>query len=105
MHGEVGVALFLHHAYYLTRQVLRPQELLLRVDDRIRTGDRLDHNQELYQLSYVHRAGSNLAGRRGRAGLCAEALQRLALEAEGRPIVQASCAELGVEAEHRLGSS
>jgi hypothetical protein len=25
------------------------------VDDRIRTGDRLDHNQELYQLSYVHR--------------------------------------------------
>jgi hypothetical protein len=32
------------------------QELLLQVDDRIRTGDRLDHNQELYQLSYVHRA-------------------------------------------------
>ena len=32
------------------------------VSDRIRTGDRLDHNQELYQLSYVHRAGSNLAG-------------------------------------------
>jgi hypothetical protein len=25
-----------------------------RVDDRIRTGDRLDHNQELYQLSYSH---------------------------------------------------
>jgi hypothetical protein len=36
-----------------------PQEL--GVDDRIRTGDRLDHNQELYQLSYVHRAGLNLA--------------------------------------------
>jgi hypothetical protein len=31
------------------------------VDDRIRTGDRLDHNQELYQLSYVHRALFNLA--------------------------------------------
>jgi hypothetical protein len=30
----------------------------IRVDDRIRTGDRLDHNQELYQLSYVHRAVS-----------------------------------------------
>src|SRR4051812_5509971 len=29
----------------------------LGVDDRIRTGDRLDHNQELYQLSYVHRVG------------------------------------------------
>jgi hypothetical protein len=33
-----------------------------KVDDRIRTGDRLDHNQELYQLSYVHRAAFNLAG-------------------------------------------
>jgi hypothetical protein len=31
---------------------------LQRVDDRIRTGDRLDHNQELYQLSYVHRVAS-----------------------------------------------
>ncbi len=29
---------------------------VLRVADRIRTGDRLDHNQELYQLSYSHRA-------------------------------------------------
>jgi hypothetical protein len=28
------------------------------VSDRIRTGDRLDHNQELYQLSYAHRASS-----------------------------------------------
>src|SRR5918995_4793717 len=33
---------------------------LLRVSDRTRTGDRLDHNQELYQLSYAHRAGSNV---------------------------------------------
>ncbi len=24
------------------------------MSDRIRTGDRLDHNQELYQLSYAH---------------------------------------------------
>jgi hypothetical protein len=31
------------------------------VSDRTRTGDRLDHNQELYQLSYAHRARSNLA--------------------------------------------
>jgi hypothetical protein len=30
----------------------------LGVDDRIRTGDRLDHNQELYQLSYIHRVAS-----------------------------------------------
>ena len=28
------------------------------MSDRIRTGDRLDHNQELYQLSYAHRAHS-----------------------------------------------
>ncbi len=26
-----------------------------------RTPDRLDHNQELYQLSYAHRAALNLA--------------------------------------------
>gem|GEM_PF-1531945 len=38
------------------------------MDDRIRTGDRLDHNQELYQLSYIHRATSNLAGRDGFGG-------------------------------------
>jgi hypothetical protein len=31
------------------------------VADRIRTGDRLDHNQELYQLSYSHHAAFNLA--------------------------------------------
>lgn len=34
-----------------------PRRLLQGVDDRIRTGDRLDHNQELYQLSYIHRGG------------------------------------------------
>jgi hypothetical protein len=27
---------------------------LLRVSDGARTHDRLDHNQELYQLSYAH---------------------------------------------------
>ena len=42
--------------------------LLLRVDDRIRTGDRLDHNQELYQLSYVHRAVSQSSAGGGRVG-------------------------------------
>jgi hypothetical protein len=31
------------------------------VSDGIRTRDRLDHNQELYQLSYAHQAGANLA--------------------------------------------
>jgi hypothetical protein len=29
---------------------------LVKVSDRTRTGDHLDHNQELYQLSYAHRA-------------------------------------------------
>ena len=37
----------------------------LRVSDRIRTGDRLDHNQELYQLSYAHRALFNVTGNQG----------------------------------------
>ena len=40
------------------RRKRRLQRLLRGVDDRIRTGDRLDHNQELYQLSYVHRVAS-----------------------------------------------
>lgn len=33
----------------------------VRVSDGTRTRDRLDHNQELYQLSYAHRARSNVA--------------------------------------------
>jgi hypothetical protein len=28
---------------------------VFKVSDRTRTGDHLDHNQELYQLSYAHR--------------------------------------------------
>ena len=43
------------------------QALLFRVDDRIQTGDHLDHNQELYQLSYVHRAASQSSGPAGEA--------------------------------------
>ena len=35
------------------------------MSDRIRTGDRLDHNQELYQLSYAHRALFNVTGNQG----------------------------------------
>jgi hypothetical protein len=35
------------------------------VADRARTGDRLGHNQELYQLSYSHHAALNLPGRAG----------------------------------------
>src|SRR5438046_705119 len=31
------------------------------VSDGTRTHDRLDHNQELYQLSYAHRGALNLA--------------------------------------------
>jgi hypothetical protein len=31
------------------------------VSDGTRTHDRLDHNQELYQLSYAHRGMLNLA--------------------------------------------
>ena len=36
----------------------------LGVDEGTRTPDRLDHNQELYQLSYVHQGRSNLAAGR-----------------------------------------
>ena len=43
---------------------LRSRKFYEGVDDRIRTGDRLDHNQELYQLSYVHRGSSNLPATR-----------------------------------------
>ena len=32
-----------------------------KVSDGTRTHDRLDHNQELYQLSYAHRGVLNLA--------------------------------------------
>ena len=35
-----------------------------RVSDGTRTRGRLDHNQELYQLSYAHRATLNLAAGR-----------------------------------------
>ena len=31
------------------------------MSDGTRTRDHLDHNQELYQLSYAHQAPSNLA--------------------------------------------
>ena len=35
---------------------LIPSQGFLRVSDGTRTRDRLDHNQELYQLSYAHQA-------------------------------------------------
>jgi uncharacterized protein len=38
------------------------------VSDGTRTHDRLDHNQELYQLSYAHRGRLNLALRRSEIG-------------------------------------
>ena len=40
----------------------------LKVSDGTRTRDRLDHNQELYQLSYAHRARSNVAVAEGADG-------------------------------------
>ena len=35
----------------------------MKVSEGTRTPDRLDHNQELYQLSYAHRGRLNLAAR------------------------------------------
>ncbi len=49
---------------YPEHEPANSRRLQERVADRIRTGDRLDHNQELYQLSYSHHAAFNLAGRR-----------------------------------------
>ena len=51
-----------------------------RVADRARTGDRLDHNQELYQLSYSHHAGTNLA--EGGGDLGAHQLDRVEVAVE-----------------------
>jgi hypothetical protein len=39
-----------------------------KVSDRTRTGDRLDHNQELYQLSYAHRVSCKSSGAAVRGG-------------------------------------
>ena len=37
------------------------------MSDRTRTGDHLDHNQELYQLSYAHQDWLHLKGETGDA--------------------------------------
>ena len=46
-----------------------PQSSTSRVSEGTRTPDRLDHNQELYQLSYAHRGPFNLpaSGRNAKA--------------------------------------
>ena len=49
----------------ITTSIPRLKQPSVKVSDRTRTGDRLDHNQELYQLSYAHQAGTNLAPRPG----------------------------------------
>jgi hypothetical protein len=43
-----------------------------RVSEGTRTPDRLDHNQELYQLSYAHREETQSSNGGGCAGSCAE---------------------------------
>jgi hypothetical protein len=35
-------------------------DLAVKVSEGTRTPDRLDHNQELYQLSYAHRVGDRV---------------------------------------------
>ena len=39
-----------------------------KVSEGTRTPDRLDHNQELYQLSYAHQGALNLAADRAAIG-------------------------------------
>jgi hypothetical protein len=55
------------------------------VSDGTRTRDRLDHNQELYQLSYAHQARANLAAAGGRGG-ASGAPSALALLAAREPL-------------------
>jgi hypothetical protein len=50
------------------------------VSDGTRTRDRLDHNQELYQLSYAHQVGSNLAVAVGRAEHVQQGLDGVGIE-------------------------
>ncbi len=40
----------------------------VKVSDRTRTGDHLDHNQELYQLSYAHHELGQCSGWSGKRG-------------------------------------
>lgn len=50
------------------------------MSDGDRTRDRLDHNQELYQLSYAHREGEKSSGRgRGGRGRRRETVQGAAI--------------------------
>ena len=56
----------------------------MKVSDGTRTRDRLDHNQELYQLSYAHQARVNLPGDRNL--LLGHGLDRLLL-LEAAPLV------------------
>jgi hypothetical protein len=48
-------------------KVLQTEFFASRVSDGTRTRDRLDHNQELYLLSYAHRGSTNLAVERAAA--------------------------------------
>jgi hypothetical protein len=50
------------------------------VSDGTRTRDRLDHNQELYQLSYAHQVGSNLAVVVGRPEHVEQSLHDVGIE-------------------------
>ena len=43
-----------------TAKGLQTQPFRRRVSDGTRTRDRLDHNQELYLLSYAHREASGM---------------------------------------------
>jgi hypothetical protein len=45
----------------LSKATVRVWRRFVRVSDGTRTRDRLDHNQELYRLSYAHRDVRNVA--------------------------------------------
>ncbi len=45
----------------LARKAAAGKQATVKVSDGTRTRDRLDHNQELYQLSYAHQARRSVA--------------------------------------------
>ena len=53
------------------------------MSDGTRTRDRLDHNQELYQLSYAHQARPNLAAERSRGRLIASTVELAPVAPDG----------------------
>ena len=65
--GRYIVDLLHHPRFGFQARIPLHKPVLRGVSDGDRTRDRLDHNQELYQLSYAHRVSGKSTGRAGGA--------------------------------------